>query len=340
MVADLDAMNDQVLADLDRNRAMWVDQLDRLHHRQRALAEFADVSYYLGRNILGVPWRRRPDGRDHQAEAGNLVAALPGAEIGPMIIVDDTETVTDIDGGQSTVLAGVDLLPLVGRHAAELFGVFGRLHGEGAPGVINDDSDLQHWRIPFDGASGLLVDAVMAPVVDHAGVASEVRIHLAARLSEPAVSAAEVSLSATVRPNGSALDHGTAAVDLDDWLISKVEPKGVHELLIDGEGTVLEVGPDPTDVLGLDLSGLVGRSVIELIDAFVPIFGELGQRREQPLPDGAPPSTRVERVDFGSGGTVGVSLLVAMESGRPTGYGPPGMRVLLGRMPGDPGVER
>lgn len=337
VVAELDAMNDQVLSDLDRNRAVWVDQLARLHHRQQALSKYSDVSYYLGRTILGVPWRRRPDGRDHQAEAAELIAALPGAETGPVVVVDDTETVIAVEPGDAATLAGVELSPLVGRHAAELFGAFGWLHGEGAPGVVNDDPDLQHWRIPFDGDTGLVVDAVMAPVVDHAGVASQVRIHLAARTSAPLP-----NLSDSRPSTGSAeeqLDQGTAGgdpaplLDLSEWLAGLVDASGVHELVLDHEGKVLTVGPDPADVVGLDLSGLVGRSVVELIEAFVPRFGEMGDRREQPLPDGAPPTQRVERVDFAGIGDGPESLLVVMGTGVTTTTGPPGMRVLLGRIP-------
>jgi hypothetical protein len=120
-----------------------------------------------------------------------------------------------------------------------------------------------------------------------------------------------------------------APLDLEAWMADAVAPTAVHELLIDAEGTVLQVGPDPSDVLGLDLSGLVGRSVVELIDAFVPRFGELHERAEQPLPEGAPPTARVERVSFGSDGG-STDLLVVMEAGATTGPGTMGMRVLLG----------
>lgn len=332
VVAEMDAMNDEVVASLGRNCAVWVDQLERLHHRQRALAEFDDVSYYLGRTILGVPWRRRPDGRDHLAEARDLLAQLPAATIGPVLVVDDEEMITAVDPADDPMLVGVDLSELVGRHAAELFGAFGVLHGAGSPAVLNGDQDLQHWRIVFDGDSGLVVDAVMAPVVDHAGVASEVRIHLAARGGDRLAAASDRGVAdADPVPTPPPDAFETEGSVVEDWLTGRVDDAGVHELVLDHEGTVLSIGPDAGDVLGLDLSGLVGRSVLELIEAFVPAFGELGERHELPLPAGAPPASRLEQVDFAGTGNAPQSLLVTMENGITTNAGRPGMRVLLGR---------
>lgn len=323
VVAVLDSMDSQVRADLGRNRSVWIDQLERLHHRQRALAGFEDVSYYLGRTILGVPWRRRPDGRDHAAEAEALLAGLPDRQIGPVLVVDDKEMVTAVVPADATTLVGVDLQTLVGRHAAELFGVFGELHGDGSPEVLSNDEDLQHWRITFNGPTGLIVDAVMAPVVDHAGVAGEVQIHLGARttrdMPEPAGS---------VEP-ADADGQTTEPIDLSHWFTELVAPAAVHQLLLDGEGTVLSIEPDSTDVLGLDLSGLVGGSVVDLIAAFVPQFGELGDRREVSMPSGAPLTARYEEVGFAGTGAGPVTLKVVMDSSATTPEGRTGMRVLL-----------
>lgn len=324
VVAVLDSMDDQVRADLGRNRAVWIDQLDRLHHRQRALAEFEDVSYYLGRTILGVPWRRRPDGRDHCAEAAALLESLPDRQSGPILAVDEKEIVTGIVSTGDRTLVGVDLETLVGRHAAELFGVFGELHGDGTPEVLSNDQDLQHWRITFNGATGLVVDAVMAPVVDHAGVADEVRIHLAARTTAPV----EPDLGRASGPHDQD-ESAREPVDLDVWFEQLVAPARVHELILDGEGTVLAISPDSTDVLGLDLSHLVGGSVIDLIEAFVPKFGELGDRKEMSLPAGAPLTARYEEVGFAGLGSGPVSLNVIMDSSATTPDGRNGMRVLL-----------
>ena len=338
VVAELDAANDEVLASLGRNRSVWVEELERLHHRQQALAEFADVSYYLGRTILGVPWRRRPDGRDHQSEAVALLAAIPGAEIGPVLVVDDAEIVRAIEPADATVVADVDLAPLVGRHAAELFGSFGWLHGADSPGVLSSDPDLQHWRIPFDGATGLTIDAVMAPVVDHAGVATEVRIHLAARWRRPAPAPASIGDSRTaVSSSGGAHDSATVGPadpgpeepDLREWFEAVVGPAAAHELLVDHIGSVVRVGPDPADVLGLDLRGLVGSSVEELIGAFAGRFGELRDRSEHPAQGGAPHGVRIEVAEFGTEDGPTFHLLVAMEAGVEIEHGRMGMRVLL-----------
>ena len=97
-----------------------------------------------------------------------------------MVVVDDQEEVAEVVAVGDPVLAGIDLAPLVGRHAAELFGAFGPRHGEASPELLTADPDLQHWRLAFGGDTGLVVDAIMAPVVDGDGFAVEVRIHLAA----------------------------------------------------------------------------------------------------------------------------------------------------------------
>ncbi|MCB0961744.1 MAG: radical SAM protein [Acidimicrobiales bacterium] len=343
VVAELDAIDEQVRADLGRNRPVWTDQIDRLHHRQRALADFTDVSYYLGREILSVPWRRRPDGRDHQAEARDLLATLPTTEIGPVLVVDDTETVIGVEPVDRTELAGVDLLPLIGRHGHELFGIFGWRHGADSPGVLTGDPDLQHWRVRYDGDTGLVIEAVVAPVVDHAGVATEVRVHLAAHLAPSDEVADEVDAAAPAPDEAELppvrdvqLEPATPPqpIDLDVWFRAQLAGAAVHELLIDQGGTVLAIGPEAGDVVGLDLSGLVGGSVADLIEAFVPAFGSLEERSEQPLPADAPRTARLERVVFGQG-TQRTSLLVVMDAGF-TRHGHPGMRVLLGRAPDDP----
>jgi radical SAM protein with 4Fe4S-binding SPASM domain len=323
IVAELDGMNERVLADLGRNAPVWSDQLERLHHRQRALAEFEDVSYYLGRGtILGVPWRRRPEGRDHQAEAVVELERLAGVARGPVLVVDDAEQVVSVEAFEgSTELAGVDLVRLIGRHAAELFSVFDELHGAGTPEMLGDDLDLQHWRIVFDGPTGLVVDAVIAAVVDHAGVAEQARIHLAFRQTAAAPDAVPVRSEVEQ-------DDAAAPVDLAAWFAATVAGD-VHELVVDGDGVVCSVGPDPTDVVGVDLSGLVGASVMDLIAAFEPVFGALADRWELELPQGADARARVERVTFDGPDGATSELRVLMEPAiAPDGRS--GLRVRLG----------
>lgn len=322
VIRQLDAIDDQMRSVLGRNRAVWIDQIERLHHRQKALADFADVSYYLGRTILGVPWRRRPDARDHQTEARELVSSLPGRQVGPVLTVNDKEIVTSVDPSSEPNLVGVDISQLVGKHASELFSVFSGLYGEGTPEILSNDQDLQHWRIGFDGPSGLLVDAVMAPIVDHAGVANEVRIHLAAHL--PVADFQKENIESGRGPNPEA-QESSAFVSLDTaaWFRTSVSPSTVYSMLIDGEGVVLEIQPDPSDVLGLDLSGLVGSSVAEMIEAFIPEYGSLDERTELELPAGAAATARLERVKFAG-----------------TSNGPFELRVLMDVNPSVAGVVR
>lgn len=291
LVRRYEAIDADVRAGLGRNRGVWVGQLERLQHRLTAVERFEDADYYLGRTILGVPLRRRPDGRgDERREAARATAAEADDGEGPVcLLVGPDQRVLAVEPHHAH-LAGIDVGALAGREAGDLLAAVAERHGPAAPVVERaEDPDQQQWRIVGD--DGVELVAAMAPRRDHAGVASSVELWIGART-----------------PTG---DHdGRAPRDLR----AEVGGADVLELLVDGAGA-LERVVDAGWAADLRLERAVGRDASELVDLLSEALGPLGDVAGP----GAGGRARFEVRFEGTGS--GPLLLVAAVGGRTDGPG-------------------
>lgn len=156
IVETWEAIDADVRRDLRLNGHVWTDQLTRLRHRLEALARFDDVDYYLGRTIVGIRWRRPPDDHDGGVEAQAILDALDGSTLGPVVIVDDTEHISDIEPRDGcTSILDMDLTRTVGLHVEELTDLVTDRTGADVVELVHAGPDLRHRRMSRDDGRGV-----------------------------------------------------------------------------------------------------------------------------------------------------------------------------------------
>lgn len=248
IVAAYDAQDDRLRRELVLNRALWIDQLERLHHRLDALSAGEGVDYYLGVHGFKL---LEPSGAGCAARsAADAHDEIPVIEVRADLDLVVTEVVGDLDA-----LAEVPLDDLAGRTLEDIQGWLAAAYGEPQLSVpALGAEDLRSFEIAFPRDDGLTITAHLGPIRDDDGaIESFVAELLIVRHPGDSDGTAK-GLELVRRGFLAAHDH-------------------VHELAIDPDGTVLEVRVGGGQ-LAPAIGSVAGSPATDVLEALGGMLGE------------------------------------------------------------------
>lgn len=251
IVAAYEAEDDRMRQELVLNRALWIDQLERLRHRLDGLGEGQGVDYYLGVHGFKL---LEPDVAGCAARSTALEhGGSPVVEVRADLDLVVTEVVGDVDA-----LGEVDLDGLLGRTLDDIQGRFAAAYGEpqlSVPAVV--PADVRSFELTFPDQDGLTITAHLGPVRDDEG----------------AIESFVTELIVVRRPDPAAPEAG-APGDLDELRRAFHEAHDhVHELELDPSGQVQGVRSGGGPLAG-GIDAALGRPATDVLVLLGTTLGE------------------------------------------------------------------
>ncbi len=326
IIDDFESVDATLRNELTLNRAIWIDQLDRLRHRADQMERGANADYYLG--VQGFTWRRDrsadlvPAAQSDEEAAVRLLRSHLGDEVEFVTIHASVDAVAQSADPPEGELLGVPVSDLIGKPLDHLPGIVGHGQDGGQPHntVTTDQAgEVQVARTEFrDGASLL---GVRVAARDEEGVIAGIDVYMTG-----------VPVRSDVELNGrvaeSAATEGAAefrATIPDDLFV---------EVVIDDKGRVRAVSRSAVlDKVALD--HLVGEDIEGLMARFVDVFGPLTAQELVAVGGVAGPSITAHQADFGPLDQPSLRITaVACPLPDDSSYGS-GSRILMSLQPAD-----